>query len=170
LSGIKSFIDKVKQKNTEFKLKQDERKAASKGFSSSDSYKFYSGEARSEGEESGKSELRKRELKKIKDEAKEEAMMGRYGKFGRVQKKVQRGFQTFQKGAGIYNEVMGELHSMNSSQDSFFPTQNSNQAYASGYGAFNPNKPKRRKSSTKKTKPKRRSKPRQSRSFWDQYM
>lgn len=168
MSGIKSFIDKVKQKNTEFQIKQKERSAQSKGFSSAESYDFYSNAARTEGEQKGKSELRKRELKRIKDEAREETLMGRYGKYGKIQKKVAKGFQTFQKGTGIYNDIMGEFKSLGSGNDSFYPQQNSRQPYASGYGLYS--KPKKRRSTTKKTKTKRRSKPRQPRSFMDQFM
>ena len=170
MAGIKSFIDKVKQKNTEFQIKQNERKAQSKGFSSASAYDFYAGTARTAGEESGKAELRKKELKKIKDEAREEVMLGRHGKYGKFQKKVQGGMKSFQSGMGIYNDMMGGLQSLGSGGDSFYPKQNSKQAYASGYGAFSSNKPKRRKSTTKKTKHKTKSKPRRSNSFWDQYM
>lgn len=168
MPDIRSFINKVKQKNTEFKAKQSEKSAQSKGFSSASSYDFYSGTARTAGEEEGKATLRKRELKRIKDEAKEEAMLGRYGKYGKMQKKVQKGFQSFQKGVGVYNDMMGEFKSLGSGNDSFYPRQNSNQAYAStGYGY---SKPKRRRSSAKKTKPKKRSKPKRQNSFWNQYM
>lgn len=165
MADLRSFINKAKQKTAEFKANQKEKSAQSKGFSSASSYDFYSGTAKTAGEEEGKATLRKRELKRIKDEAKEEAMLGRYGKYGKIQKKVQKGFQTFQKGAGIYNEVMGEFKSLSSGDDSFYPRQNSNQAYASsGYGY---SKPQRRRSTTKKTKPRRKSKPR---SFMDQFM
>ena len=153
MSGIKSFIDKVKQKNTEFKTKQEERKAASKGFSSAQSYNFYADAAKTEGEASGKSELRKKELKRIEDEAREEAMMGRSGKYGKFQKKVQGGMKSFQSGMEIYNDMMGGLHSL-----------------GSGYGLFDSNKPKRRRPTAKKTKSNRKSKPRQPRSFMDQFM
>ena len=168
MSGIKSFIDKVKQKNTEFKTKQEERKAASKGFSSAQSYNFYADAAKTEGEASGKSELRKKELKRIKDEAREEAIMGRSGKYGKFQKKVQGGMKSFQSGMEIYNDMMGGLHSLGSGGNSY-PKQNSSQAYASGYGLYS-SKPKRRRSTAKKTKSNRRSKPRQPRSFMDQFM
>lgn len=165
MASVKSFIDKVKQKNTEFQQKQNEKKAQSKGFSSASSYNFYAETAKTAGEESGKSELRKKELKRIKDEAKEEAMMGRYGKYGKMQKKVAKGFQSFQGGVGIYNDMIGGLQSLGSGNNS--QRQNTNQAYASGYGIYSP-KPSRRKSTTKKTKGKRKSSPRQQ-SFWDQY-
>lgn len=169
MAGIKSFIDKVKEKNTQFQIKQKEKQAASKGFSSAQSYNMYSGIAKTAGEEEAKATLRKKELKRIKDEAREEAMMGRYGKYGKMQKKVQKGFQSFQKGTGIYNEMMGELQSLGSGGNSFYPTRNSNQAYASGYGAFA--KPQRIKSTKKKQskkKTKSRSKPRQN-NFWSQF-
>ena len=169
MDNIKYLIDKVKQKNTEFKAKQEERKAASKGFSSASSYNFYADAAKTEGETSGKSELRKKELKRIKDEAREEVMMGRSGKYGKFQKKVQGGMKSFQSGMEIYNDVMGGLHSLGSGGDSY-QKQNSNQAYASGYGLFDSNKPKRRRPTAKKTKSNRKSKPRQPRSFMDQFM
>lgn len=155
----------MKEKNTQFQIKQKEKQAASKGFSSASSYDFYANTAKTAGEEEGKATLRKKELKRIKDEAREEAMLGRYGKYGKIQKKVQKGFQSFQKGTGIYNEMMGELQSLGSGNDSFYPTRNSNQAYASGYGAFA--KPQRRRSSKKKSKQK--SKPRKNNDFWSQF-
>ena len=167
MAGIKSFIDKVKEKNTEFKAKQNEKMAQSKGFSSYDSFNFYTGEAKTEGEEHGKTQLRKKTLKQVRDQAEEDVLLGRAGKYGRFQKKVARGFDSFQKGAGIYNEVMGGLKSFNSGDDLFFPRENSSQAYASGYGLYNPNKSRRK--SKPKAKPKRRSKPRKNTSFWSQY-
>ena len=168
MASVKAFINKVKQKNSEYKAKQNEKKAMSKGFSSAQAYNFFSATAKSQGEEEGKSQLRKKELKRIKQEAKQEVILGRTGKYNKVQRKVQRGFETFEKGAGVYNEIMGGLQSLGSGNDSFYPTRNSNQAYASGYGAFE--KPKRRRSSAKKSKPRKKSKQRQPRSFMDSFM
>jgi len=162
-------VNKIKQKNAEYKEKQEEKKAKSKGFSSAKAYNFYSNTARTEGEEIAKSELRKKELKKIKDEAKAEVLLGRTGKYNKYQKKVQKGFESFQKGAAIYNEMMGGLQSLGSSGgDSFYPKQNSNQSYASGYGLYPSTKPKRRKSTAKKPKRKSKSKPK-TKSFWDDF-
>jgi len=168
LPSVKSFVSKIKQKNAEFKEKQEEKKAQSKGFSSAKAYNFYSNTAKTEGEEIAKSELRKKELKRIKDEAKAEVISGKTGKYNKYQKKVQKGFESFQKGAGIYNEMMGGLQSLGSGGDSFYPKQNSNQSYASGYGLFPSPKPKRRKSTTKKTKRNQKSKSKP-KSFWDDF-
>lgn len=170
MSSIKSFIKKAKEKTAQYKEKQDNKKAESKGFSSAKSYDFYKNTAKTRGEEKGKSKLRKQELKRIEQEAQQDVMLGRTGKYNKFQKKVKRGFETFEKGAGVYNEIMGGLQSLGSGNDSFYPQQNTKQAYASGYGLYPPEK-KRRKAKTKqKPKTKKRSKPRKPRSFMDQFM
>lgn len=162
MASIKSFVKKIRKKNSEYRAKQDEKKAQSKGFSSAKSYNFYKSTAESEGKEKGKSKLRKQELKRIKSEAEQDVLLGKTGKYNKVQRKVQRGFETFEKGAGVYNEIMGGLQSLGSGNDSFYPKQNSRQAYASGYGI---NKPRKK---SKKSKS-RKSKPRKQESFWDQF-
>lgn len=158
MGNLKSFINKIKEKNSEFKQNRKESFAHSKGFSSAKSYDTYSSAARYEGTQEAESKLRKQELKRIKEEAKEERMLGRYGKYGKFQKKVAKGYGIFQKGAGVYNDIIGGLQTMNS------PRENSRQAYASGYGIYS----KRGKSRTKKQKPQKRKHKSQA-SFWDQY-
>lgn len=123
MASIKSFVNNLKQKNAEMKKKQREKKAQAKGFSSARAYETYASLARKEGEEVAKETLRKRELQRIREEAKQDVMLGRMGKYHKAQKKVQKGFETFQKGVGVYNEVMGELKSLSSGSDSFYPGQ-----------------------------------------------
>lgn len=152
MSGIKAFVNKIKTKSRQYQAEQNEKKAKAKGFSSFAAYQTFSGAAKHEGEEIAKSELRKKELKRIKDEAKQEVLLGKTGKYSKVQKKVQKGFETFEKGAGVYNEIMGGLQSLNSSNSSndmdFF------------------NGPKQRKTKSKKSK---KSKSKRQNNFWDQY-
>lgn len=112
LTGVKSFIHKLKKKNEQAKIKRAERKAQSKGFSSAKAYNFYTDNAKKEGEEIAKSQLRKKELKRVREEAKQDVLLGRTGKYHKYQKKVQKGFESFQKGAGMYNDVVGGLKSL----------------------------------------------------------
>lgn len=165
MAGIKSFIDKVKEKNSKYQATQKEKQAQNKGFSSAASYDFYSSAEKTRAEESAKAQLRKKELKRIRDEAHEDIILGRTGKYHKIQKKVAKGFDSFQKGTGVYNDMIGGMQSLGSGYNDMYPVQNSRQAYASGYGI----QKTRRKSRTKKTK-KHKSRPRKPQSFFDQFM
>lgn len=155
----------MKQKSADYKARQDDKNAQRKGFSDAKAYSFYSKTAETEGKELGKSKLRKKELKRIKQEAEQDIIMGRSGKYHKVQKKVQKGFESFQKGAGVYNEVMGELQAFGSGGD-MYPVKQSKQAYSSGYGI---RKPTRRKTTQKKNKKNKQKKNKKPNDFWSQF-
>lgn len=150
---MKGFINEIKAKNKEFKAKQDEKKAHSKGFSSSMSFNTYSNLAKNEGIEEAEKELRKKELARIKKEAKEERMLGQFGKYGKIQSKIQRGTRA-------YNEIVSGL-SFNSNKG--FSMQNSN-------NPFQPYAKKRYTRTKTKTKQKTKKRSRKSSNFWDQFI
>lgn len=107
--------------------------AKAKGFSSFHSYETYTGLARKEGYDKARTELRKTELAKAKKEEYLDTMDTR----PKYVKKLQGGIKTFHKGVEQYNSVMDELKGLGSDKQ-FNNGRNSDQAYSSGYGIYNP--------------------------------
>ena len=144
----------MKAKSAKYRAEQNEKKAKAKGFSSYQAFTTFSSAAKHEGEEKAKSKQRKTELQRIKQEAYDDRMAGKSGKYGRYQKKVQGGIKKFQGGLQIYNDMMGELQSLSSMPSS-----------------------QPRKSSTRSTKKTKKRKPQKTKSksrnkkpdFWDQF-
>src|SRR3990172_6640550 len=153
---IKSFVNKVKEKQEERSYMQKEKTAKAKGFSSFHVYET-------------QTELRQSELKRVKEEERKDALDTRPARV----KKVEKGVKSFQKALGYYNETMGALKGISGSPKEFNKGSNTKQSYASGYGPYQPRqqkpqtlaemfgmqKPKQnRKKKTKKTKHKKQSK------------
>ena len=166
---IKSFVNKVKEKQEERSYMQKEKTAKAKGFSSFHVYETQTAIARKEGYDEAQTELRQSELTRVKEEERKDALDTRPARV----KKVEKGVKSFQKALGYYNETMGALKGISGSPKEFNKGSNTKQSYASGYGPYQPRqqkpqtlaemfgmqKPKQnRKKKTKKTKHKKQSK------------
>ena len=133
--GFKDFIEKAKEKSERMAYERKEKEAHKKGFSNYNVYQMQTAIARKEGYEAAKSKLRKNELRRVKQEAYNEGLDTRPG----YVKKFEKGKSAFNKGIKEYNSIMSELQGAGSM---FNSGQNSNQAYASGYGPYKPRKQK----------------------------
>ena len=146
MPSIKGFVNKIKEGSEKLKAKELDRKAKKHGFSSGKSYEFYSKTAKEEGKAKAESQLRKKELDRIKQEAKQDRLQGTGGKAFKIIKGIQQGGK-------IYNEALGELRSLNPQTQNF----GSNQSYSSGYPKQRTRKPKPK---PKKKKQRAKQKPR----------
>lgn len=155
MGSIKSFINKVKAKQTEYKIKSGEKMAKQKGFSSYADYQKERSLARESAFKESRKKLRTEEIKRIKAEARGEMMGG--GK-----QKAAKAMNYFNKGMQGYNKTISGLRSVSGNDG--FRMSNTNQAYASGYGPYKPKK--RRK---QKPKEKKRRKTKKKYDFWDQF-
>src|SRR3990172_1532635 len=112
---IKSFVNKVREKQDQRTMKSKEDMAKAKGFSSFGSYETYTALARKEGYDEAKKKLRKSELQRVKKEEYLDTMDTR----PKYVKKVQRGVQTFRKGMDEFNTVMDEIKGITQDTRSF---------------------------------------------------
>lgn len=135
---IKSFVNKVKEKQEERSYLQKEKMAKAKGFSSFHVYETQTAMARKEGYDEAQTKLRKTELQKAKEEEYKDALDTRPARV----KKVEKGVKSFQKALGYYNETMGALKGVSGSPKEFNKGQNTKQSYASGYGPYQPRQQK----------------------------
>jgi len=125
------FLGKMKEKAEERSAKQKDKIAETKGFSNYNVMQMQTAIAKKEGYQKAETDLRKKELKRAKEEAYLDALDTR----PRYVKKVEKGIKAFRKGAEQYNSVMDELKGISGNQG-MNQGRNSEQAYASGYGPF----------------------------------